>query len=514
MRYYSLFFLLSIFGCVACGDGEADVSRELIKAVREAARDGEISAAECATLQDLAAKESPGLLVTPDSWEGFLLENKPRIVSEVTISCVYRVTDDGKPEPPNTSCPPAPAVANFYVENSRSMYGYLVAGGEFQRVMSDYVLQFDKQQQPFKLYFINNEVFPVSEQNGEYAGSEDIFERKRHFESYLNQQKMDALGNTGSSKLMKILNVVTDRAVESCEVQFLVSDYIYSLSGVADMKQQMGGIQSDVSLLVGKVAKAGLGTLLIKYSSKFDGQFFPWNSPNKGFAYDGQRPYYVWVFGAPAYLQTFAAKYAVEKQAGYEASALFLPRNLEQPKYGIFPTSGNPRGEFRKSPKMANPVHELSDVAASTRRGAEGLRFAVGTDLTRYPVSIEYLSDPRNYVINGPEEEHWRVAEIIPIAGALGNRDQELANTINPTHLIILEADDVESASSSISIRFIDQKPAWLARTHTDNDEQSKIEEVTDKTFGFSYLSDGVWDAYHDRSAEQYFFELPLTLKR
>jgi hypothetical protein len=514
MRLLYLISLLSLFTFVACGDEDSsNVSRQLTKAVYTAAQDGDISAKECESLRELANEQGAELMLTTDTWEQFLQENKPRGVTGLTIDCPP-MEEDKDVAKVNLGCGDVPRAANFYVENSRSMYGYLINGSNFQNVMSDYVLRFNQQEQAFTLNFINNEVFSLKSLRGKYAGTDDVFERKRHFESYLNRQKMDKLGKTGSSKLMEILNVMTNRAVESCEAQFLVSDFIYSLSGVTDMKRQMDGIQSDVSLLVGKVTKVGMGTLLIKYNSTFEGSFFPWNSPNKGFIYKGQRPYYIWVFGAPTYLQTFVEKYAIDKQAGYEASALFVPRANENPAYGIFPNSGDPYGEFRKSPRTANPVHELSDVAASSRRGAEGIRLALGIDLTPYPVSKNYLANLQNYKVVGAEEENWRIAEIIPVDQGLSARDEQLIGTSPPSHFIILEADDVESESSTIKVRFLDQKPAWLIDSHTDKDDQTNINEVTTKTFGFSYLSDGIWEAYHNRSVEPCFFEIPITLKR
>lgn len=511
--YYFLILGLVLLTTCTRNTPPNQASEDLARAIREATADGNISVTECATLRQQANSENPDLLLTAAGWESILQANLPRGVKELSIECPP-TEENISVTPTAPACPPEPTMANLYVENSRSMYGYLVNGSSFQQVMLDYIVKFDKLNQPFKAAFINNEIFPVDEQPGKYTGAQDIFKRKRHFESYLDAGKMDRLGKTGSSKLMEILDVVTDRAVNDCEVQMLVSDYVYSLSGVNNMKTEMDGIRSDVELLIGKISGAGLGTLVIKYSSKFDGRFFPWNSPNKGFAYQGERPYYVWIFGAPDYLRNFVSNYALEKQAGYEASSLYLPIQKEKPVFSIFPNSGDPHGQFQKFPRDANPVLALGNVSASARRGEEGLRFALGVDLTKYPATKTYFLNPDNYNIDGPEEENWRITEIIPLADGLSKQDDALLSTTNPTHLIILEADDVESKSSQINVQFMDRKAPWMARTHTDDDSEAVINEVTDRTFGFSYLSDGIWYAYHGRASEQQFFTIPLTLQR
>jgi hypothetical protein len=513
MRHILLLLVLGTLSLSTCTSDTPQLSKDLSRAIREAAADGVISTTECATLRQQAEAENPDFLLTAANWENTLRDNLPRGVAELTIDCSAK-NEKAPATTTGTSCPPTPTMANLYVENSRSMYGYLANGSEFQQVMLDYIVKFDKMDQPFKAAFINNEIFPVDEQAGKYKGAQDIFERKRHFESYLDPRKMDQLGKTGSSKLMEILNAVTDRAVNDCQVQLLVSDYVYSLSGVNNMKSEMTGIQSDMELLIGKVRDAELGTLVIKYRSNFEGRFFPWDSPNRGFAYKGDRPYYVWVFGVPDFLRTFVSKYALEKQAGYEAFALYLPGQKDEPVFGIFPNSGDPHGKFRKSPLKANPVLALSDVAASERRGEEGLRFALGVDLSKYPVTETYARNPDNYHIEGPEEENWRVTEILSLADGLSDRDQRLVGTTQPTHLIMLEADDVESKSSTINVQFRNRKAAWLVRTYTDDDSEAVINEVADRTFGFAYLSDGIWSAYHGPAAEQRFFTIPLTLQR
>lgn len=501
-----------LFLCVGCGGKKADSSsRELRLAVREAARDGEISAAECKALRAQSTEEGSIEQLDLYGWAEFLQDNKPRGLDDLTIACASTNSGAGAEEAGRSNCPATPDTVNFLIENSYSMYGYLVNGSDFLKVMSDYVLQFDQQKQPFELFFINDGLHPIDELPGEYTNAQDIFERKRHFESYLSLKKMAPVGDTRSSKLMKVLNVVTDKAVADCEPQFLVSDYVYSLAGVRNMQEEMTGIQSDVSLLIGKVAEAGLATMIIKYNSSFKGSFYAFDAP-RGFDYEGRRPYYIWAFGTQEYLTSFVEKYTISKQPGYQHHVIYTPANKKEVAFGIFPNSADPYGEFRKSPKTANPVHALSDVAASKRQG--GIRFAVGVNLNAYPVNDGYRTNPRNFEIRGPEEEKWQVAEILPLNGSLSDRDAKLVTPVEPTHFLVIEGEDVKSKSSSLTIRFLDQKPDWLLRSHTDDDSKARIDEVKDQTFGFAYLSDGVWDAYHDRMDQHLFFELPITLNR
>jgi len=505
-----IFFFAGLLIVLLCFYSCKDELRDLRSQIRKAGADGMIDATECDNLRALAAAEKTIKDFDQEEWEAFLREAKPREIKELTITC----SSESVTEPRTTvsKCGPLPERVHMYVENSGSMYAYMDKESIFYRTLMDFVVQFNEQEQDFAYYLINDKNFPIDDLPGEYRNASNNFERKKQLEAWLTPAKMSTKGNRSSSRLMEILNKVSQETLSDCEPRMIFSDFVYSVTDAGNMAKEMAKVQSDMSLLFNDVAKAGLGTLIIKFNSEFDGNYYPYNSPTRGYKYKGSRPFYGWLIGAPEYLKGFVTDYTINKLPGYEAHAFFAPIREQPPSFSIMPYSGSPNGEFRAEPQgKGQIVKALEKVAPLERPGLASIRFAVGADLSTLSAPASYLEDTANYQVDGDDgTDGWRVAEVK--AGAPVERENRLA--LPPSHLIIIEANGLKARRRDLQLKLLDRPPEWLKNSHTDSDLQTEIDSILGKTFGFRYLVAGVWDAYHPRKNELLFFSFPITVER
>lgn len=499
----------------SCGGGDAaGDDRELRREIRAAAVDGLIDEGECQTLREASLLVTATKDLSAADWVDYLQKAKPRDVETLTVNCSAALNSAPATAQNAGNCSGTPERVNIYIENSGSMYAYMDKQSAFYNMLTDFVVQFNDKDQAFDYYLINDKEFLVDDLEGSKKNSSSVYDRKQHLESWLNPTKMRSKGNPASSRLMEVVNKIGQASIADCEPRMLVSDFIYSVTDNANMEKEMNKVQSNMSLIFNDVAKAGLGILMIKFDSEFNGNYYPRNSPNKGYKYSGRRPFYCWMIGPPAYLNQFPSTYSIGRLPGYESHALIAPKAGGELPYSIMPYSGKPTGEFVAEPKGKGVVvKSLVRVEPTTRGDRAGLRMAVGVDMGGLNVPEDYLSNPANYRVDGATgEDNWRVASIE--RGRELDRLDEGRLSQPPTHLLVLEADGLKARERNLEIKLLDKPDEWLTASHTESDLEPEIDAIAGKTFGFRYLVDGVWDAYHPRKDELLFFSLPITLER
>jgi hypothetical protein len=335
-------------------------------------------------------------------------------------------------------------------------------------------------------------------------------------ESWLVENKMNRkeLGDKSSSELMRALNQVSQLTINDCQPRMLVSDFVYSVVNNQNMEKEMAKVQSDMSLIFNAVAEEGLATLVVKFESAFNGRYYPRDDPRYGYDYNGRRPYYCWLVASPEYIKKFPELYTLSALPGYQASMAVAPAVKTTPAYSIMPYSADPYGSFRANPRgKGQVVKHLQKVAPSSRSRREGLRFAVGVQMAQLSPNENYLTNTDNYTVEGDDgEDGWRVEEVLS-----GNdlHDQDMGRLTGvPSHLIVLSSEALGAQKRELAVGLLDRQPSWLLASHTNSDLREEIDNITGKTFGFRYLTDGLWDAYHPRREELKFFTLPITLER
>jgi len=384
---------------------------------------------------------------------------------------------------------------NFFIENSGSMDGYIRNTTEFEAALSDLLvqLQYHYDNKNLKVNFINTKVYPSQ------------MDEVQNFVEALEPEKAPyKVGDRTVSKLNEILKMILDSTKQN-NISILVSDCIYSLAKKDDTE---GALEFEKSLTKGafleKSKQFRFATIILKMKSKFTGNY--WNKDNGSVYLNGaERPYYIWIFGSNEHINEFSKKIKTKSLKGFEYS-YFLSNFTKdkQPYYSVLKVT-NKVGSFKQTDRGEKDVKSISEVEF------EGgtLQFAIAIDLGNIPVDSSYLTSVKNYVV----PVGFTVKSIEKIdRNKLSQRDMVTVEKTTATHFITV-ATTSKYTTQDLKLELSNKIPAWVGQSHSTDDRNVKDE--LDKTFGLSYLVQGVSEAYATQNPEQSsYFKITITIKK
>ena len=491
-------FLASIFlsSCDKCG-GKSDFERFNEQALQSATNDQRIDQQEYETLvENIKSSDDRGFR---------LLKTESGEVDNAKVATYLKKYFDAKGMnidltgiyPPDGG---SPAASNFnvsvFLENSASMDGYVDANSTaFKATMLDLLTNLENfpATDTLNLNYINSAIIPVKAA----ASKNDVSD----FYQNLNRGNFKSQGGKrGSSDIGEILSQILNQQ-KSDELSVLVSDFVFSPGG-KDAVRYLEGQRSQIrsEFVAARRKNPDLSVAIMQGQAQFEGTYYDRNDkPHASLA--AERPYYVWLIGTAAQIQSVMdSKILAQTRNGFSNALVIQPAgNASQPPFKI---QYRPRiGEF-DSKSLAQGI--ISDAQTARDDRNKGVfEFNVAVNFSKGMQDAGYFLDSTNYKINDPKYS----LKAKPIT------DQNDVSLRGFTHLLTLRTTDLKDEKLQIDV--VGKVPGWVYASSTKDDTQIETAaDETSKTFGFSYLVEGVSDAFYPRSQPNSLYTIPLTIKK
>lgn len=370
----------------------------------------------------------------------------------------------------NSSMPEVPTVKmlNIYVENSASMDGYVVNGGDLSVLVEDYINQLGhcgiriKNRQ---YCFINSKIIPISQSSKEFANKIQPTQFKK------------SGGNRGTSDLADIFDKVVPRSGDT--LCLLVSDMIFSPGDGKNaddyikrqcnrIKETMRNVDDDVSVL------------LYRFEGKYNGTYYDKQDRRSPFN-DGVRPFFLCAIGSDEVLQQLRR---IEGKLSVPIkNKCIITHHADGVDYAIVP-NGNGYKVARNN-NHAIIGAKLSKGKGHTRNaGQPKLTIEMMVDFSKLLCNEKYLLDTSNYVTNNT---HYRV---------VGIRKVEHPRF---SHVLQIETNSNNSATIRVSLK--NEMPGWIYHFNDNKGLAAKPTDSVQRTYGLKRMVEAVFDAFtNDKS--------------
>ncbi|HNX79327.1 MAG TPA: hypothetical protein PKJ24_05575 [Prolixibacteraceae bacterium] len=361
--------------------------------------------------------------------------------------------------------------AIIYIENSESMFGYVSQISEYVDVLAELSEkpEFVRDKIPVEFNFING-TGPTLTPLG---NNPSVLKNK------LNRAGFSC-GDITRSNLNGMFQVALKNAVNNA-ITLLISDGIYDIggTGINSLVTEGKGTRSQ---FISRLVQGDLQTIIIKLRSRFDGEYF-YTSKSGKIKLNGTRPYYIWIFGDSKLLNLyFPNEYISTKLAGFENMARFIKPGTVKVSYQA--TAEKSAGTFRFD---RNTVNRLND--AKPDKHGLGFQFSIAVDYSKLPYPESYLTSADNYIV----PEKYSIVSITKPATKI------YGVSFTPTHLITVKT--MKNPAGMLTLSLVNRVPAWIKETSSDS--ENNILQDKSHTFGFSYLTGGMIQAYESVSDDK-----------
>lgn len=357
--------------------------------------------------------------------------------------------------------------ANFYVENSGSMFGYAQNNSDFISVVSRIAADCDnKYNQQVNYYFVN-------------GSTTQIGTGLANFLLHFNTDGMN-VGNPATSDLNSIFQQVLANA-DSSSISILVSDGIYSVNA-SSPGELIGRLQAaslvTENTFIRRLQQQNFTVYLVKFSSNFNGNYYP--AGGGIISINQQRPFYIWIIGTETNINHVFHDGYFSNQTGFDEIAKFVI--LPKSAFPVQICTHNKIGRYR----FRNPT-QLNLTRVRPRSQDNLFSFSIAVDFSGVPVSSTYFNDLTIYNNNlGYNITEVTSPDSIPAMAQVGLGGNSY------THIITLQK--AGPPWGTLNLDVLNQTPQWIQNTNTNND--TNIIGDTTHTFGFQHLIDGISNAY------------------
>lgn len=392
---------------------------------------------------------------------------------------------------------------NFYLERSGSMIAYDAPQGDGSFKAAIVQMLNNLPGGDNRIFVVNSTVSAYPQGAGKFLEDSNIFEATK------------GIGDPGYTDFGKIFDTILNKTGDN-ELSILVTDMIYSTRSMSGINPQKVFAEAQgMTNAVFKDAVKKKSMLIVKMRGSYNGAYYPYDSPSRGVAYNGYRPYYIILVGSNKNIArlTVDNNYASFSQffemRGYENEYLFETSNIYRPYYSLLLNNPDLRGRFQPERGQDTQITRIENV--ETDHDSGDIRLALAVDLSKMLIDRNYLTDVRNYQV--ASDDVVRIKEIRPVSG----RDitpAEKKYIGRATHIFILEMKDCKH-NQNVSIRLLNRLPGWVAASSSDDDTRIGSGTFATTTFGLKYLLQGIYNSYHKNAAgEPYYFELELKLSK
>ena len=385
---------------------------------------------------------------------------------------------------------------SVFLENSASMDGYVDANStSFKAAMNDMLTNLENfpATDSLNLNYINSTIIPVRAA----ATGADV----RGFQQNLNRGNFKAQGGRrGTSDIGEILSQILNQQ-KSDGLSVLVSDFVFSPGG-KDAVRYLEGQRSQIrsEFVAARRNNPNLSVAILQGQAQFEGTYYDRN--DKPHAHlTTERPYYVWLIGTAAQIQSLLdSRILGQTRSGFTNKLVIQPANKAvQPPFKIL---YSPKiGSFDAKSLVKGVITDAQAARDDRNKGV--FEFSLAANFANGMQDESYFLDSTNYKISD--------AKYSLKAKPIADRNDVSLNSF--THVLTLRTTDLKDEKLTIDV--IGKVPGWVYSTSSEDDTQIETAaNETSKTFGFSYLVEGVSDAFYPRSQANPLYSIPLTIKK
>ena len=399
--------------------------------------------------------------------------------------------------------PSKPLRINLFLERSGSMTGYDArsTNGDFKRTLNELITRFPRVDgNPGSIYIVNDEVYPFTGSLEDFVQSKDIFAATA------------STGDPSFTDFAKIFEyLLKDNVAENINV--LVSDLIYSPEDTKGLTP--GKIFNEEQGLATSIFQkhSDKSVVVVKLEGDFDGLYYPYNSPQAGVRYKGNRPYYAVIVGSAAAIykllhdDRYKAFTDFSTLPGYRNEYIFSRHPLTLSYYSLMPRGKGNKGSYSlgSSDDGEAGAHTLKEIKGD---GQGIVTFRIAANLSNIPAPEDYITNPANYQLKGASG--LKVLKVEPITQEM--IDPRTRRFMEPaTHLLTIEM-DARHHSKHLEISLVNSLPRWIAESASADDSNLSAPGFATTTFGVDKLLEGIYRAYHPASSTPVFFTLHISL--
>lgn len=385
---------------------------------------------------------------------------------------------------------------SVFLENSASMDGYVDANStEFKATMLDLLTNLENfpATDTLNLNYINSTIIPVKA----VASKTDV----NAFYQNLNRTNFKTQGGKrGTSDIGDVVSKILNQQ-KANELSVLVSDFVFSPGG-QNAPRYLDGQRSQIrsEFVAARRKNPELAVAILQGQAQFEGTYYDQNNkPHANLAAD--RPYYVWLIGSAAQIQSILdSKILAQTRNGYTNTLVIQPAGTAvQPPFKILVS---PKiGEFSAKSLAQGVITDAKTARDERNKGV--FEFNVAANFSKSIQDAGYFTDSTNFKLSDDKYS----LKVKPITDP---NDPSLQGF---THLLTLRTTALKDEKLQIDV--VGKVPSWVYTTSSENDTQIETDVAeANKTFGFSYLVEGVSDAFYPRSQANPLFTIPLTIKK
>ena len=391
---------------------------------------------------------------------------------------------------------------NVFLENSGSMNGYLNdPNTQFKNSVYSLLtrLKLFAGNKKLNLNLVNEEdqlLYPN-------ATNEDIIK----FKNILNPAEFKKISakKTGQSDLNDLLNRSLSKANQD-NLSVFISDCIYSPGKeVHDAAQylveQREGIYLNFATKL-KQRKGDVAVIVLQLYGKFKGIYYDHLNNKINIETPIERPFYIWFIGTNDQItQIIKSKKLEEIEGGY--SNKFILQSKEKIAKSSYKVVSKPvAGNFEKGSMLSKGIINGAESSSNDRNiGAFGFNIAV--DFSENLQDENYLLSSKNYIVNST---NYKIS---------CNKIKDLNNKSleNYTHFIKCETNKLRE--EELKIELIAKLPEWIIQSSSIEDSKMLSNKTEHKkTFGFSYLVEGVYNAFYPKSSNNTINMFNISIKK
>jgi hypothetical protein len=370
-------------------------------------------------------------------------------------------------------------MANIYLENSGSMFGYISGGSNFIKVVSTIAGDCDLECSQVNYNLINATTTPLGQNLSSFTNSLSL--------SGMNK------GNTATSDLNNIFEKVLSKAGEG-SISCLISDGIYSVKADNIITRLQTESMETRNAFVHRLKAENLTTYLIKYSSNFNGKYYP--AKGGAVSINQDRPFFLWIIGNDQDIQKVFSEDYFSKLPGFQEIAIFVQLNNNPVPSQL--CIHNQLGKYRfRNPK----VLQLTDVEPNRNRETS---FSMAFDFSGIPVASDYFFNKDVY----ENDLKFEVTNITTPDNIAPTAKAGLQGTY--THVVTLKKTGYPCGKMNLSV--MNNVPSWIEKTNIDNDDD--IQNNTSQTLGFKYLIEGIANAYKKVNNRENITQFEINIRQ
>ncbi|MDR1169814.1 MAG: hypothetical protein LBK97_03165 [Prevotellaceae bacterium] len=364
-------------------------------------------------------------------------------------------------------------VVNVYIENSISMDGYVKGVTEFEEAIHRYLAYIKKEKiaDSLNLFYINSIVLKQKD---------DVEAFIKNLEpAYFKREGEMKGGNRKTSDISNVIKLTLEKTDEN-DIAILVTDGIFS-PGKKDAKAYLLGQETEIMENMSRHLDKYPNTAVIVYQlfSKFNGTYFNYQDAN--IPHNGQRPYYIYIFGQAKYLAELRRKIPESSFEGGGVKKMFsISAENQQVDYAVIRGSG-------RFDILRNSKTDIINLKKDSRSG--NVTFAITANFQNLLLDEGYLTNPDNYEL---KDYSLKIKK----------------NENSGRYTLSLQPQDNNPHKGAVTLKLKMATPDW-----SDVNDDDGATAVAGKTFGIKYQIQGIFNAYTHPGKQAYYTEIKINIK-